>query len=230
MEQSAFGRILSVLVSPTKTFEAIARRPTWVVIMVVMVLAIGVHEYFKAQRTDVEGMIRARLAEQGQLSEAQVEQQVRIALAVGKYQPIILAVFVPAMTFLFALIGWVALKVMGSEIGFISTLSTQLHGGVPTLLLMLFSLLVLLGRSEVGGDDIIRGVLMSNAAFLVPEDGSKALKGFLAAIDIFVLWSVWLTAQGYRIVGRVSGAVAWTISVGAWILGALFRAAGAAFS
>ena len=230
MEQSSFGRLLSVLVSPAKTFQAIAARPTWVVLMIVLVATIGLHESVKAKRTDMESMMRERLATQGQLSQEQIDKQVEIGLKVSKFAPAMLAVFVPAMCFLFALIGWVALRVMGSEIGFIATLSTQLHGGVPSLLMMLFSVVVMLGRPELSSDELIRGVLMSSPAFFVGEGGSKLLKGFLAAFDLFALWGVWLTAQGYRIVGRVSPAVAWTVAIAAWSLGAVFRAVGAAFS
>ena len=37
MEESAFGRVVSVLVSPTKTFESIRQRPTWLVALVVLI-------------------------------------------------------------------------------------------------------------------------------------------------------------------------------------------------
>jgi hypothetical protein len=230
MEHSAFGRIASVLFAPQKTFESIARRPTWVLVMVLLVAVLGFHEMVKAKRTDMEGMMREKMASQGQLTQEQIDKQVEIGLKIQKFAPVMLLIFVPAMCFLFALIGWVALRVMGSEIGFIATLSTQLHGGVPTILMLLFSVLVMLGRAELSGTELIRGVLMSSPAFLVPEGGSKALMGFLAACDVFALWGVWLTAQGYRIVGRVSPTVAWTIAVAAWFLGAAFRAVGAAFS
>jgi hypothetical protein len=230
MEQSAFGRLASVLFAPQKTFEAIARRPTWVLVMVVMVALIGLHETVKSKRTDVESMMREKFAAQGQMSQEQIDRQVEVGLKVSKFAPLALVVFIPAICFLFALIGWVALRVMGSEVGYIATLSTQLHASVPTLLMMLFSIVVMLGRSELSGDELIRGVLMSSPAFFVPEDGSKMMKGFLAAFDVFALWGVWLTAQGYRIVGRVSPTVAWVISIAAWLLGAVFRGVGAAFS
>jgi hypothetical protein len=37
---SGFGRLIGVLVSPGKTFESIARRPTWLVPLLVLV-AVG---------------------------------------------------------------------------------------------------------------------------------------------------------------------------------------------
>src|SRR5688572_32534991 len=38
MESSSFGRLIGVLVSPVKTFAAIAERPTWLVAFLVVVL------------------------------------------------------------------------------------------------------------------------------------------------------------------------------------------------
>ena len=59
MEQNGFGRLLSVLVSPAKTFQAIAARPTWVAAMIVLVLIGTVSGFVAMQKVDFDQASRA---------------------------------------------------------------------------------------------------------------------------------------------------------------------------
>ena len=70
MQESSFGRLVGVLISPGKTFEAIAARPTWVVAMVVLVI-VGVSVgTLMSGKIDYEDVIRQSLEQQNrQLGE-----------------------------------------------------------------------------------------------------------------------------------------------------------------
>ena len=53
MEESSFGRLVGVLVSPAKTFKAIGEKPTWVLALLVLsfVNLWCAYHYFTAART-----------------------------------------------------------------------------------------------------------------------------------------------------------------------------------
>ena len=218
MEQSGFGRLISVLVAPRKTFEAIAAKPTWVVAMVVLVLlgtALGVVAMGKA---DMGAMIREQAADRG-LSEEQIEQQVAFMEKFGTVFALFGTAFAIGAYFLIALVFWVTFKLLGSEMGYIASLSTSLHGLVPQGILALIALPVVLGSAEIDMQALQSGTLVaSNAAVFAPEDAGKGLLAVLSSLDVFSFWSLALFAIGYSIVAKVSRATAAVTVVVFWLL------------
>src|SRR4029453_15340994 len=65
MENSGFGRLIGVLVSPGKTFQSIAERPTWALPLVVLLFLSAVIGYVTAQRTDYRDVVTQRGREKG---------------------------------------------------------------------------------------------------------------------------------------------------------------------
>jgi hypothetical protein len=57
MEDSSLGRLISVLISPEKTFRSIAEHPTWVVALVVLVLLGAAAGYLVFQKLDMAEVI-----------------------------------------------------------------------------------------------------------------------------------------------------------------------------
>ena len=52
MEDSAFGRIVSVLFNPTRTFASIRERPTWLIPLVVLLAVAMLATLFVVQKVD----------------------------------------------------------------------------------------------------------------------------------------------------------------------------------
>lgn len=77
----------------------------------------------------------------------------------------------------------------------------------------------------------IQGVLMNPgsmidvaagpARFLDPDTASESLVALAARLDIFLLWSVALTAIGVRVIGRAKGSRAWATAIIVWLIGAV---------
>ncbi len=49
------------------------------------------------------------------------------------------------------------------------------------------------------------------------------LKALLSSVDVFSIWTIVLLAIGFRIVGKVSNAVAWGTVLAIWGLGILIK-------
>ncbi|HEX4966790.1 MAG TPA: YIP1 family protein [Thermoanaerobaculia bacterium] len=235
MEDSSGGRLISVLISPVKTFQSIAARPTWVAALLVLVLlGTGIGQIVNA-RTDQRATIQKTMAKFGQNpTEKQLDEAVErashpnpivrvISVVVGLLFQAVFSLF-PAFLF------WLIFKVTGSEMSFKSGLSTYLHGSLPIAVAILLTIPVVLSRATVQPIDALTGgLLASSPAFLAPEGSSVALKAVLASFDVFNLWTIVLYVIGYRIVARASTAVAVSAAVLLFLLGMGVRVAGAAF-
>ena len=229
MEDSSFGRLIGVLVSPVKTFRSIAERPTWVAALVILgLLGAGLGVLINT-RTDQREMIQKQMKKWGQnMTEEQLDEAVEraehprpimraISLAVGLIGQAI-AYLLPAFLY------WLIFKLAGSELAFKSSLSAYLHAAMPIGVATLLMIPVILSRATVQPLDALTGdLLASSPAFLLPEGTGVAVKAALAAFDLFNLWSVVLAVIGYRIVARVSTPVAAGAAIFLFLVGMAFR-------
>ena len=235
LEDSSAGRLIGVLAAPGKTFRAIAERPTWVVALVVLALLGAGLGMLVQNRTDQRQMIEKQMAKfGGNMTEKQIDEAVeraqhptplvRTLSLVGGLIGQAIGYLLPAFLF------WVAFKLAGSEMPFKSSFSTYLHASVPLAIAFLLSLPVILSRQSVQPADMLTGgLLASSPAFFLPAGTSPTVKAALTTFDVFNLWSLALCILGYRIVARVSTAVAASAAVVLWLLGMGLRIAGAAF-
>lgn len=235
LEDSSFGRLIGVLVSPGKTFRSIAGRPSWAVALIVLALLGSTVGQLVNARTNQRKMIEKQMAKFGrQVSPEQLDEMAQRA---KNPPPLLRALSVvgglvmPVVGYLLAtLLFYVVFKLAGSDLTFKAGLSTYLHASVPIGVAMLLSLPVILSRREVEPVDALTGrLLASSPAFLLPEGTSAAVRGALSAFDLFNLWSLALAVVGYRIVARVSTTAAVAAAAVLFLLGMGFRALMASF-
>lgn len=232
MEQSSFGRILSVLTSPTQTFEAIRERPTWVVALLVLLILAAVPWLLMADRVDMDAQ-RDLMVEQlenrgirGAEAEQQLEMMERFSSGPLRYLNGIIIPFVVALALLLTtLFYWGGARFIGgSDVGFGSTWSTVLHASVPAIILKsVLSIPVILSRATFDPRAVQQagGFLPSNLAFLAPEEASVWLTVVLQRLDLFTLWTVILVVLGLAVAARISKGLAAGLVVTAWIVGTL---------
>jgi hypothetical protein len=219
LTDSAAGRLLGALVAPAKTFESIARRPTWALALLVhLVLGVAV-SFVVVQHTDIGATVRERLEKSGStLSPEQVEQQVAVAEKFSKVLvPVSALIIVPVVTLLIALVCWLLLKAVGGELRYPVSLSVTLYGMLPQVIASLLALPLMAMHGLYSQDELKRGALASSLAFLAPQGASPALVALLSSLDLFSFWSLALLVIGYRRAARTSTAAAGVV-VGAWLL------------
>src|SRR5436190_16003021 len=132
MENSGFGRLISVFTSPGKTFASIAERPTWIQpLLCVLLVSIAVTAIV-TPRMDMGSIIRQSIEDSGrQLTPEQMDTAVERGSKLAKIGPIIGVASQPIIFLFLALIFWVVFKLSGGEFSFPVSFSVVLHALLP---------------------------------------------------------------------------------------------------
>ncbi len=231
MSDSSIGRVGGVLFSPTRVFEAIRERPTWLLALVVLVLLGVVAGYVLGEKVDWEQVARDQLAQSSrQLSEEDVERAITVTEALGSKMVFLGPLFGgPLVYLLMALLFWVSMKMLGGELTYKASFSTVLHGLMPSAVSALLTIPVILSRTELDMEQVNSGTLVaSNVGAFAPEGTSNTMRSLLASIDIFSIWSIVLLSIGFAVVARVSRGKAAAAVITLWIVYILLKVGAAA--
>ena len=226
MNDSSIARVVGVLFSPARIFEAIRERPTWLLALLAVVIISVVGSYLVTSKLDVEEVVRDSIADSGrQLSEEQIEQAIDIQ---EKLMPIFgiagPLLFYPAACLLMALIIWVVLKMLGGDFPYKTSFATTVHGMIPNGVGGLLTIPVAMSRGELGYEEVKTGsILASNLGHFASEGTSKAVAAVMNSIDVFSIWSLVLLTIGYAVVARVSRGKAAAVVVGLWVVYILIK-------
>jgi hypothetical protein len=197
-----FSRLVGVFFEPTKTFRDIAQRPSWIVPMVLVILAvIGVTATI-SQRIGWERILRHQNetnSRMQQMDPAQREQAVAMQM---KFAPVIgyvgAIVGVPIVDVVIAavLLG-VAGGLMGGGMRFKQVFAIVAYSGMPGLVSAILSVVVIFLKNP--DDYNVQNPLAFNVgAFMDPNTASKFLYSLGSSLDLFVIWTMLLMATGLK--------------------------------
>jgi hypothetical protein len=218
---SPLGRIIGVLFSPKATFEDIARKPGWVLpVLLSTVMGILVTAALN-QRVDWRDVISQQIEKSpraSNLSAEQKQQQIElgskisanIVYAVGVVGSILFALVVGAVMMLaYNLLG-------GAGASFSQSFGIAAHTLVTGLVSTPIFLLVLFLKPK-GTIDPENPVVTNLAAFL-PDESAKWLVALCKSIDIFTLWTLVLLAIGFAAVNpkKLRGSKSYAIAFSVW--------------
>src|SRR5258708_27920416 len=83
-EPSAFQRIIGVLFSPDATLASIARKPDWVLPLVILLVMSSVAGVVIAQHVDFGAAAREAMEQNKNASQEQIDSGVKMAAGIGK--------------------------------------------------------------------------------------------------------------------------------------------------
>lgn len=224
----AFGRIPGVFFSPVRTMESIARRPTWLLPLLLWTIISVVVTSILIPRIDFDKMMRARLDKGGQTVP---EDRIQAAVAMQKRLAPILynaVAFVTPTIFslLVAAVFWGSFKSFGWDLTFHQAFGVSTHAFLPGVLGSLIFIPVLL-KQQSADPSALGDLLRSNLGFLV-ERKSAVLHALLQSIDLFSFWTLALLVVGLAAAARVSRESAAAIVIVVWALFVLGKAGFAA--
>jgi len=195
-----FGRIIGVFFSPKETFESIAKRPSWILPVVLMTVLGCIVGFAMNKKVDWRDVASKRIEESpraAQLSADQKEQQIAMSAKIspffaygfGLLGPILLAVIVGgAMLGAYNLLG-------GAGANFKVSMGIVSHAYVVSLVSSLLFLLILFLKPP-GTIDLENPVAANLGAFL-PDGTSKTVMALGTAIDLFSFWVIFLIGLGF---------------------------------
>lgn len=213
MENSNLGRLPGVLVAPGRTFESLARRPSWLAALIVLVALSALVSVLAIQRADLDALIATGAAAG---SEASAEAFRELAPAAAALSVAFLA---PASYALLALVFLLAFRGAGATIDYRRALAVNLHAQLPWCVQALIAVPVILAKGTLSAAELQRGsVVLSNLGALAPEGAGPLVLTLLGSVDLFTIWSLALLAIGFSIVGKVSRWKAAAVVVSLWLL------------
>lgn len=223
---SGVQRLWMMFTSPGKVFEDIGIKPTWILIMAVLVLlGVGV-QLVIAPHIDYEATLRARLADRAdELTDEQIENMLVPAQKFAKFGPIFALVIAPLVWALMTAVFLVMLKIVGSEIDFKKTLATVLHGYWPPTAVALVLMGILVQRVGKVPQQELENIVKANVGAFMSPDAPAWLTAAGSAISIFNIWAVVLLIMGFATVGKLSRGKAVVAALVPWVVWIVTKAA-----
>lgn len=225
LEDSSLGRVIGVLVSPVKTFQSIAGRPTWVAPLLLLLIVATAGSVLTSQRMDKEDMrrsIKERMekSQGGQASPEQIERGVAMGEKIGDVTRWLVPLFIVLVDLLVASLLFAAFRFFAaSSISYKTSFAVAMHAYMPALVAALLALPLILSRQTITMKEAQEGsILASNLGAFAPESMNPAVRALLSSVDFFSLWTVCLMIVGYRIAAKVSTTAAAAVVLSLWAL------------
>ncbi len=228
-----FGRIAGVFVSPRKTFESIARRPSWIAPVLLMTIIGLFVAGLLNQRMNWGSYIRQKAEQNARFAQLSEEQKDRALGTRAKYAPMLsygigglgslLAVLVLALIYL-----GVFNLFCGAGLRFATSFGIAAHGYLPSVLAGILVLITL--PLKAYGEVDPEHILASNLGAFLGSDNPKWLQTLGTSLDIFWIWILALFAIGYSAANpkKIKTATAFGVVFGLWAVWVLCKVAWAA--
>ncbi|HMA17008.1 MAG TPA: YIP1 family protein [Thermoanaerobaculia bacterium] len=222
------SRVAGVFGSPAPTFASIARRPGWVLpILISTALSIAATAAV-LPRLDFDSAVRERLAARGvtmpeERVERIIETQKRFA-NIGYAWALVANLFIALVL---ATVFWVSFKAFGWDLGFRQSFGITSHALLPyigtSMLLILF-----VTRLDLVNPADLSDLTHANLGFFVDRNANPVLHSLAASIDVFTFWVLALLVIGYAIAAKVARKKAAILIGSLWGLYVLGKAGWAA--
>jgi hypothetical protein len=219
----ASSRLIGAVVSPQATFESIARRPGWLLPVLLLVVVNAAVAFSSIRRGYVSAYLEKQ-AESSPLTAGLTPQQRQLILATQLR-------VAPVSTYAFAIVGTpVGLLIVaavflgvfrigfGAEIKFAQSFSITAYAAVPSILRGLVALAFLWARPPTGANPGTAS--MSSLAAYLPAGAPLWLVSLGVKLDIFALWTLVLLAVGYAAASAKKAPFGSALGVvlGIWVL------------
>ncbi len=197
----ACSRLVGAIVSPRATFESIARKPGWllpVLLLIVVNAAVGYSTFRTGYlRVSAEKQMEANPAFAG-LTPEQRKQDVALGMRFAHVSAIAMPIIVtPIALLIIAVVFLGAFRVsFGAGIKFAQSFAVTAYAAVPSILKGLLNLAVIWARPPSSAN-VMRNLSFSSLAGYLPAHASPTLTILAGHIDLFTFWMLGLLAVGY---------------------------------
>ena len=232
------ARILNTFIAPAKTFTDLRRSAAWWAPFLLMVAVSTALVYTAGQkigfRKIMENQMQAQPKAQARLENLpadQREQQMERGAKFTNVISYIFPVFTLAIWLLIALFMWATFKVaVGADVSYGVSLAIVVYAALPLMLKTLLAMIsILVGMSPESFS--FQNPIASNPGYFMNPADSVFLYSLASGVDIFMIWTLVLTAIGFITVAKVKTGTAYAVVFGWWVLLSLGGAAlGAAVS
>jgi hypothetical protein len=224
----AFSRVAGVFFEPAKTFEDIGRKPSWLLPVLLLILAtVGVVAVM-GQRIGWDTIARQRLEatpQYSQMTTEQKDQAIAMGARMSKFAYVFPA-FLPVGYLVLAGIFMAFTAMMSAGLRFKQVYAVVCHANLPGILSAILTIVVMFLK-EPDKINIQNPLAFNPAAFMDPDSASKFVYSLASSLDLFSFWIIFLLATGFKAAAgrKLSFAGALTAVVVPWALYVLAKSA-----
>lgn len=199
---SEISRLAGLFFEPGKTFADIAARPSFLLPLILMILAGLCSSYFIGQKIGWERMFRHQAETNSRMQQMPPEQreqtiamQVKFA-SIGAYVGPVIAVPLVGLIEAGILLGIVA-GIMSAPVRFKQVFAVVCWAGMTYLVSAILTIIVIFLKNP---DDFnVQNPLAFNpAAFMDPQTSSKFVYSLASSLDLISFWAIFLVATGLK--------------------------------
>jgi|SRR5579862_133582 len=216
------ARVIDTFIAPKKTFSDIRRSAQWWLPFLLMVLAGCSLVYVAEQRIGtqklVENDLHARPKAEDRFEKLTPEQQAGQIKVTGFIYYVAIPVFTLLIWLVMAGLQFGTLKIAAnSDITYGKTLAVIAYAGLPIAVRSLLAIVSVLAGASPDGFSVNNPVATNPGYFMNPAD-SPFLYFVMSQLDVFLLWTLVLTAIGFSTTGKVKISTAFAIVLGWWVV------------
>ena len=221
------SRITGVFFEPAKTFEDVAKRPSFLVPMLLVMVASLVYTTLYSQHVGWERMIRHQVETSPRAAQQTPEQREQGIRMGAKIAPIfgyaISLVGIPLGYVICAAVLLVMLKIMSANVTFKQVFAVISYSAIPGLIFIALAIVVMFLKNP-DDFDIKNPLVFNPGALMDPATSSKFLYSLASSLDLFSAWRIILVAIGLKAAAGKSlsftaALIAVLIPWGIWVLG-----------
>lgn len=215
--KTSFQRLAGVLFAPAETFEDIARKPDFVLPLVLILLISFVSTLILVPKIDFAESFRQQMEQQNKnMSPQDVERAAKMGAAFGKVMAYTGPIWGIAILVIIAAVLMLAFRLFGGEGTFMQSFSVTLYSWIPMCLFSIVTTIVVFSRESIDPTQM-QTLVKSNPAFLVEMKTNPMLYSLLTSLDIFTIWTLILLTIGFAAVSRFSKVKSAVIIVSLWL-------------
>lgn len=200
----AIGRIIGAIVNPRPTFEDIARKPSWLAPLLVLIIVqcaiIAIFTQRVGWRAFMEKQIAQSASAQRRMEQLPPDQREQIINRQAQFASVFgyvgVIIGVPLVSVIIAAIFLGIFNAASSAgLDFKTSFGIVSHSYMPGLIAALLGILILYIKAPDQID--LQNLVASNVGAALSSDSPKWLQVLATSIDVFSFWIIGLMALGY---------------------------------
>jgi hypothetical protein len=232
------ARILNTFIAPSKTFTDLRRAKwySWVVPWILISIAAAAFFFVVDAkigfRRVAENQVQASPKATERMDRMPADQRERAMQQQATGTKYFTEYFYPAVILFFNLVIAAVLfatfkSAAGADLKFSTTFALITYAGLPGILRFLLAIVSIMAGTNPDSFTLQSPVATSPGYLMNPAESGAFLYGIASSLDIFLIWTLVLSAIGFTCVSKAKKGTSFTIVFGWWLL---FTLAGAGVS
>lgn len=216
------ARIIDTFIAPKKTFIDIRRSAQWWLPFLLITFVGWGLVYVAEQKIGVPKLLandlQARPKQEAQFEKATPEQQQQQIKITGIAYYVAIPVITSLIWLVMAALQFATFKFgANADISYGKSLGVVVYAGLPMAVRNLLAIISVLAGASADGFTINNPVASNPGYFMNPAE--NPFWYFIASqLDIFLLWTLALTAIGFATTGKVKIGTAFAVVLGWWVV------------